>query len=333
MMRNERIIFWDVVKGLAIIAVVLIHTTSRNTAGGVIWRQFINWPVALFFFVAGYFCHIRGSYKEFVLNKAKRLLVPFAVFSLVYACLDIVMKLRHGGVISASDIIMAPLSFPLGWGYFILALFQCFLIAPIIKRFNFRLMLGLTFIGYLCSAFYEYAAFTFLSPYLTVKYSIPFVFGWTWLPLFVLGIHLQEWRYTFPDNKNVWGGIMFVLMVVCVVSGLFWYKIAPVQLARSQIRLPNILFAMVLVCGLPNILDRVDKNNSWIMKIIAQLGRESLFVYLGHRFVILLLNKFLPYELLNYLPTLPIGIVLVLLMVIYLIPTEKRQKLWWLGMA
>ena len=51
--------YWQMVRGICILAVVMIHC-PQGTAGldQTVWfgiRQIINFPVALFIFVAGYF--------------------------------------------------------------------------------------------------------------------------------------------------------------------------------------------------------------------------------------------------------------------------------------
>jgi len=59
--RNE---YWDAIKGVAIIAVIMMHATnstrafpaeSLNYLTGVVTRQFMTFAVPLFFFISGFF--------------------------------------------------------------------------------------------------------------------------------------------------------------------------------------------------------------------------------------------------------------------------------------
>ncbi len=51
--------FWQIIRGLCIIAVVMIHCPNGvGTSTQSVWlflRQFINFPVATFIFLSGYF--------------------------------------------------------------------------------------------------------------------------------------------------------------------------------------------------------------------------------------------------------------------------------------
>ena len=59
-MSNEKNIYWQSVRGICILAVVLIHSLQCYdfNNGIVIIRQIINFAVAIFVFMAGYFVNI-----------------------------------------------------------------------------------------------------------------------------------------------------------------------------------------------------------------------------------------------------------------------------------
>ena len=70
--------YWDVVKGIGIIAIVLGHSASRLTAFVYLWH------VPLFFFAAGFFAAMtpkEGSFWAFLLKKIRSLLLPYVIFS------------------------------------------------------------------------------------------------------------------------------------------------------------------------------------------------------------------------------------------------------------
>lgn len=70
--------YWQMVRGVCILAVVMIHCPQG--AFGVdeaIWlviRQFINFPVALFIFMAGYFVAPMSVNMKWFVNRGGRLL-------------------------------------------------------------------------------------------------------------------------------------------------------------------------------------------------------------------------------------------------------------------
>ena len=72
-MSNEKKIYWQSVRGICILAVVLIHSLQCYdfNNGIVIIRQIINFAVAIFVFMAGYFVNIdKVSSKRFSANKS-----------------------------------------------------------------------------------------------------------------------------------------------------------------------------------------------------------------------------------------------------------------------
>ena len=71
-MSNEKNIYWQSVRGICILAVVLIHSLQCYdfNNGIVIIRQIINFAVAIFVFMAGYFK--RFSAKRWIINRGGR---------------------------------------------------------------------------------------------------------------------------------------------------------------------------------------------------------------------------------------------------------------------
>ena len=327
-MNRDREEFWDAVKGICIIAVILIHTTSRNSIGGVVWRQFINFPVAMFVFMAGYFCHVKGTYSVFIMKKAKRLLIPLAVASIVYGVVELYFGLRLGGTMTLCCIGSAFLSFSLGWGYFVLALFQCMIVAPFLQRYaSSRWLLPLSLGLCLTTSLYMYLASTVFQGSWSLANSVPVIFCTAWLPFFVLGMKLQKRRLT------VWApGVrpylaMVILMLFAIAGGVYWYKTATVQLARSQLRVPCILFSLVLAGLLPNLADKYDlRECTW--GIVARLGEMSFFVYLWHRFILIFLRSILPqFAEWHFILTIALFALLA-----RLLPHAWSKRLWWMGM-
>ncbi len=67
--------FWQMIRGICILAVIMIHCPSGQTYTNIdynawiVLRQCINFPVAMFVFLAGYFMipeKTQGDYKIFL---------------------------------------------------------------------------------------------------------------------------------------------------------------------------------------------------------------------------------------------------------------------------
>ena len=100
--------YWQTIRGICILAVVLIHSLGGfdYSAGYdielVIFRQIINFAVATFAFMAGYFVPVKKlgdkpfSYKEWLINRGARLYIPFVIWSLFYSGISLIKVIRHG---------------------------------------------------------------------------------------------------------------------------------------------------------------------------------------------------------------------------------------------
>ena len=70
--------YWQIVRGICILAVIMIHCptgrshTNLDYTVWIVLRQFINFPVAIFIFLAGYFMtpeKVQGDYKTFFFKR------------------------------------------------------------------------------------------------------------------------------------------------------------------------------------------------------------------------------------------------------------------------
>ncbi|MBK8805442.1 MAG: acyltransferase [Bacteroidales bacterium] len=103
---KDRIVYFDFLRGIAIIGVVAIHSSgvgyeyddsSFNFIGTMAWRQFINFSVPLFLTISGFFASKKEitnkqDYYRFLKIQLPRVLIPFFIWSLLYSILSI----KHG---------------------------------------------------------------------------------------------------------------------------------------------------------------------------------------------------------------------------------------------
>lgn len=334
-MKRGRDVFWDVVKGISIIAVVLIHTTGRYTEGGAVWRQFINFPVAIFFFLAAYFCHCEGSVRYFLIKKAKRLLVPYVVFSLFYAALDIHFKIRHGLTIDAHVAKESLFSFSLGWGYFVLALFQFMCLYPIMKDKSVKWLAWFSGICFAVSLGYCWCAETVLKGYGLYGRMMPFVLFLPWTPMFVLGLVAKRGGLGMRMKWILGGCVAF--FALSVAEGVLYLKAGMYELSFSQTKLGSLGFSFFLAIMLLRIstphLPHFPTPQP--LHFFTILGRYSFFIYLSHRLVLIVLRGTfgsMDTDLFFwFLPVATIVVEYVLIRLMDILPTTLRKRLWIVG--
>lgn len=140
-----RLHYWDSWKGIAILAVILIHASghtgkfavnSFNWEFGLILRQFVNIAVPMFFAMAGYFAinnkknnkykNVLGFYK----SRFLRVFSPYIFWTFVFLVLASPATLLS--IVGMLKSII--LGTGIGIGYFVIVLFQFIVLTPIINK-------------------------------------------------------------------------------------------------------------------------------------------------------------------------------------------------------
>lgn len=141
---------WQYLRGMLILLVVLIHSKSGisyensyqnlNFDYWLIMRSAINFLVAIFVFLSGYFTNTGRIFEDsrsYVISRSKRLLIPFIVWSTVYSFISIILNNGDFNVFK----FIAKLFFGLSSAqlYYILVLMQLTLLALLmIKQLSNR---------------------------------------------------------------------------------------------------------------------------------------------------------------------------------------------------
>lgn len=89
---KKRLEYIDIARGIAIISIILGHLGLRS-----INKIVFTFHVPIFFLITGYFLNTRCSLKEFVKNKARTLLIPYFITSLVIIGLATLKGIIFGG--------------------------------------------------------------------------------------------------------------------------------------------------------------------------------------------------------------------------------------------
>jgi fucose 4-O-acetylase-like acetyltransferase len=83
-MEQQRYGFIDSAKGIGIILVVFAHVLAAHKVGVKIEEVITSFHMPLFFVLSGLFFSRKGSFKQFLINKTNRLIVPFVFFFAFY---------------------------------------------------------------------------------------------------------------------------------------------------------------------------------------------------------------------------------------------------------
>ena len=134
MERKKRIDWIDVAKGIAMICVILVHVEEHFIKPGLLATTKIpiyTFHMPIFFFMSGYLFSLKSSFKEFLINKCKRILVPY-VFLGVLLCLFTAVWQKYDLGWTLKDILLQKRVWTL---WFIACLFWLNILFYILARF------------------------------------------------------------------------------------------------------------------------------------------------------------------------------------------------------
>ncbi len=295
--------FFDLAKGLAIIAVVVIHAvlllnyfSDDLSVDYLAWSEHINrlvrFAIPVFFICSGALLFLedtgKTSLKRFYFPKVKRLVIPYVIFS-VFA--TFAFSQEPGGfadrtIQALSDLFTGGALAPY---WFIPVLFQLYLLYPIlwyilvVKKMDSAKFLAGSFVISLLSYFlftsywfnlHGYMGdLVFFGPYLFF-----FAFGMVFKPLFFSGAErVRDWMSEtgFLYFASV---ILFVYFLIGAIDPLTHYY--NVRLIYGPTMILIILYIYPLL------------KNGKIGTLIERVGAQSLYIYLLHFILLLAMSPF-----------------------------------------
>ena len=272
MINNQRILWLDIAKATAIILMVLGHTSIPSYLSHFIWA----FHMPLFFIASGWTTNWdKYSIIKFSITKAKTLLVPFVVYSVVVLTIQVVMGwndvdhwMRHGWVAYALWFI--PVLY--------LALFSArFIFAIPIKSIQYVVLLILIVIGLLLCKCRVYLPWS-LS---TVPYATFMV---------VLGCKMRQW---LPQQmlEPKWWKVIALFALTLAVSHLWRLDMC------FNIILPIIPLTIGALSGTLMVFYvsmLIERHFTKMASVVAAIGRETYIIVAFSQIVIMIINTLCP---------------------------------------
>ena len=286
--RNE---YFQAIRGICICAVVLIHCQTGlsykyeefpNNINYFYWifsRQFLNFCVATFFFLSGYFVN-----KEKVLNNAGlwiknrfiRLGVPFLLWSLFYQLIKFVFSEKKSLIEICKSIFFVFTGNGEFHLYFVFVLLQLILLTPMLLRKKklvyIVVVLSITF---------------YIFRYLNIVWDNSIINNYSkcvffpWVLFYLYGLFYNETK-----TKRVFINLFFAIFVnmfeVVVLTEL---KISE-NFVITQMKLSSVLYAFAVIDVIMFLKDKVEP-----CKILVKLGDMSFGIYFIHVFYNMIYNK------------------------------------------
>lgn len=289
---KEKDFFFQKIRGICIIAVVLIHATgniSNSETFILVLRQFINFPVAVFFFISGYFIKkelfIEKEYsKNFIFKRVSRILIPY----LFWSFLSLILLQKFYGFNLKIILINLLTGQIVSIYYFVIVLIQLILITPIlmlvIDNKIAKMILGLItpitlILFYIITLLFN---IDIKFPY----YALPFPI---WILFYYYGILVgndKELENTISKNiiKNVVFYILLLLISI-VEAFILYFRFNLYSFAISQIKISSYLCTYFLINIFIWLKSNINKKRHRRSTLIG-IGNYSFGIYLIHMFVL-----------------------------------------------
>lgn len=268
---SERVHYWSMVKGIAILAVIAIHIPLTNDTSSVIAsRQIINFPVALFMFLSGYFVKESAS----VWKSVKRLLWPYLIWSGFWCIITpppsailLITKLLFGGF----SIL-----------YFLCALIQLKLLTPWllkhIKSKDYRVMRDpiwlitpLYLFAFSIIRLYAGAGFEKVNEIVPFDHFFP-----SWLIYYYLGMIC---KFKTIKVRPIYTFIALVVSYYFSILVAFWLnEYSDIHnFPYTQSKITSMFIAISAILLVYSVRDIDVKRN-----VLARIGEWSFGIYLLH---------------------------------------------------
>ena len=268
---SERVHYWSMIKGVAILAVLAIHIPLTNDTNSVLAsRQIINFPVAMFMFLSGFFVKEGTN----MWNSVKRLLWPYIIWSGIWciiippqSVLLIISKLLFGGF----SIL-----------YFLCVLIQLKLLTPWllkhIKSEDYRitkdplwLITPLYLLSFSLIRLYAGNEFVKVNEIVPFNHFFP-----SWLIYYYLGMVC---KFKTIKIRPIYALIALMVSYYLSILVSFWLNDCSSihNFPYTQSKLTSMLIALSVIMLIYSVRDLGMKRN-----ILARIGEWSFGIYLLH---------------------------------------------------
>ena len=285
-MRN---LYFDILKGIAILFVIAIHTYPISSAPipqapsldsfwnvvSLMLRQFIVVAVPLFCTISGFFVGKKNKEEciTFAQTKALPLYIPTLIWSLPFIFYDIY---KGFGTIGHNIIKFFCCGYSIH--YFIAIMLQFYLLMPLLVKTTNRKHLS---IATLISLF-SIGVFSYLM-YVEGKNIPLYIYAGTlpiWIMFFCLGIYLSKRKRNYNILPFVVGAFIFLFLSI-IETGCYinYYG----QLSGIGYKVTSFIFSFFfIVILMSNKVEISINQSSTVAKFLAWLGRNSLGLYFFH---------------------------------------------------
>ena len=276
--------YFDLLRGIAIIAVVSIHTLhySNNLSTDIttlFYRNGINFAVPLFLVLSGYFCanfQSKQVFLHFLRKQIPKIYIPLLFYSFIFT----IVLYIHKPISINIALIKIFLCSTLGPYYFIALIIQYYVLLPMIK--DTKSCLIISFILSCISCLIIFYARYFL------KIKIPLILYAgvfpVWIVFFVYGVYLSNHKVNINPHISII--LIFVTYILSNVESYFLFlNFSMIGDAVTAIKITSFMYSLAVITFF------MQNKNFISSKLLSDIGRNSFGIFLIHIPIIILYSE------------------------------------------
>ena len=308
----------QVLRGLAIIAVVMIHTCPSGYAQ--VWiRPFINWAVPLFLFLSGYLTKMENdNWSSLIRKRVLKVMIPYLLWTLIYTIPNFTPTRFLFNLVSAKGAITL---------YFIFVYVQMVLLTPAFSKIS-KPKFGWILFGTVPLLLYASKGITpppQAQPMLAWIWKISFLL---WYPYYLLGLWLGNHVIKSKMALTVLILLSGLSIILQMGEGFFLYRNG-LGNPGTQLKITNYISCM---CILPIVYRFIlSERFQPQLGVFSKIGDYSFGIFLIHILVLKIIKSFTFYETIPFIAN-SLVVLLISYMLVFAINKilgDKYSK--WLG--
>lgn len=262
----------QVLRGIAIIAVVFIHHTPLGLPQ-VLIRPLLNFCVGLFLFLSGFLSQ-RNPW-----NPKKRILkviIPYILWTFVYVCANNISSLSQIPLSFGKSLILGDSAAIM---YYVFVYCQFTMLIPLIDR--------------LAHSKYKYLGFVISPLEIVLMRMFPIIFSYSnplyleklmrlsclgWFTYFYLGYLIGHQLLSVRYNNYVLTGALAIALILQVLEG-YWYWTLGNSNCGTQLKLSSLFCSSVFVLLMHRFIHAERLHN---LPLLVLLGNHSFGIYFSH---------------------------------------------------
>ena len=281
----------QVFRAIAIIAVVMIHTTPAGEMQ-VICKPFINFAVATFVFLSGYLTKAdNDNWLAFYRRRITRVLVPYFIWTVIYSIQDIQSE---GLSVLVKNLLCANATTTL---YYIFVYIQFVLLTPLLGKLaksRFR------HLGWIIAPL-SVVLFKYIPAFGDIHLGKHVELLWSdaclgWFTFYYLGLILGNKILSPKFNLRNLVFLYCMSLLLQMGEGYLWFTVDPAG-CGSQLKLTSILSSLIFMLIIYSVL---SSNHGTKCRLLSTIGDYSFGIYLVHMMILKALEPMTLYSAIPY---------------------------------